>query len=148
MGAKGSSFRWKGDKCFVVSNSEPGKCFYLSLEVQGVRNKKKNKTKLSYPSRGCKKCPQDTSRSLLRQTGKGNIWTKCCISCSIGRGKRVASESQSARSGEWLGVLSESRAEVTDRLGHCGILRDTQFLDWAWQKFKKGSSGSPQRRGE
>lgn len=44
----------------------------LSLEVQGVRKKK---TILPFKRLWEKKCPQGTSRSLLRQTGEGNIWT-------------------------------------------------------------------------
>lgn len=86
-GARGSSFRKEGEKRFAVSSREPGICF-SSLKEQAVWGRIKQKTKrpiLPFQRLWGKKCPQETSWYLLRQTRqRGNIWRKRCISWSMG----------------------------------------------------------------
>lgn len=89
----------EGDKCSAVSNRGSGACFFdfSALRFKGHKEEKpktKPKPILCFKRLWGKKCPQETFRSLLRQTGEGKSWRNVASGDHQARGMRAVLETE------------------------------------------------------
>lgn len=89
----------EGDKCSAVSNRGSGVCFFnfSALRFKGHKEEKpktKPKTILRFKRLWGRKCPQETVRSLLRQTGEGKSWRNVASADHQARGMRAVLETE------------------------------------------------------